>query len=119
MDITTAFKLHKKYFGADETYRVIGEVDKYFIEIGAHELRGRGHAPREMLGISNRHLIREIAMKSDCSDSILRFSGANSATWFFPFGFKDALAAALSTKIRNSLHIHALRDCVFSVDLGL
>jgi len=119
MDITTAFKLHKKVFGAEETYKTISEIDQVFIDKGAHEIRGRGHAPREMLGISNRRLIREIAMNSDCSDRILRFSGANSAAWFFPWGFKDALSAALTKKIRSSLHIPALRDCVFSADLGV
>lgn len=119
MDIITAFKLHKKHFGAEETYKLIGKVDQVFIDNRVNGIKRRDHDAREMLRISNNHLISEIGHKSECSERIFRRSGLNSLTWFFPAGFKAALTDALVSKFRNNLPIGKIRDDVFAIDLGL
>lgn len=119
MDITTAYRLHKKHFGSDATHQVIGEVDQIFIDNCVNGITGRDHDPREMLKLSNTHLIREIGKNSECSQRIFKRSGLNSLTWFFPAGFKQALAEALNRKLRGSMHIPGVREDMLAVDLGL
>ncbi|MBH3384018.1 hypothetical protein I5S53_08540 [Pseudomonas juntendi] len=119
MDITTAYKLHKKHFGSEATHKVISEVDQTFIDKCVNGIVGRGHDPREMLKLSNTHLIREIGKGSECSKRIFKRSGLNSLTWFFPAGFKQALAEALNRRLRSSMHIEGVREDILAIDLDI